>query len=182
MRHTFKTEQWVPYPIESVFAFFADPANLPRLMPQWQMARIEHAKLLPPPAEGSSGLPLSKLAGAGSEMTISFRALPLLPFRMRWEAVIPEFEWNNHFCDEQRKGPFAYWRHCHRVSSQATGRHPGTMVADHLVYELPLGFLAEPAHVLFVRDQIESIFEYRQCRLLELLKDQHLAQSKNAYA
>jgi hypothetical protein len=26
-------EQWVPFPLERVFLFFADPRNLPRLMP-----------------------------------------------------------------------------------------------------------------------------------------------------
>ncbi len=40
MRHTFQTEQWLPFPVELVFAFFAYPENLPRLMPAWQKARI----------------------------------------------------------------------------------------------------------------------------------------------
>ena len=41
MRHPFAAEQWLPYPVELVFAFFANPQNLPRLMPAWQKARIE---------------------------------------------------------------------------------------------------------------------------------------------
>ncbi|HEY5214106.1 MAG TPA: SRPBCC family protein, partial [Acidobacteriaceae bacterium] len=49
MRLRFHTEQHLPYPIETVFAFFADPANLPRLMPAWQRARIDHATFVPPP-------------------------------------------------------------------------------------------------------------------------------------
>ena len=36
MHHTFTSEQWLPYPVEPVFAFFANPENLPRLMPKWQ--------------------------------------------------------------------------------------------------------------------------------------------------
>ena len=37
----FQAEQWVPYPIEQVFAFFSDPANLPRILPPGQRARID---------------------------------------------------------------------------------------------------------------------------------------------
>ena len=80
-----------------------------------------------------------------------------------------EFERNHHFCDEQSQGPFAYWRHCHRVSEEMRDEIEGTVVVDDLVYELPLGILSAPAHLLFVRRQIEGVFRYRQSRLLELL-------------
>ena len=169
MRHTFRTEQWVPYPVEQVFAFFGNPENLPKLMPAWQDARIESAKYIAPPPNGNMRS-MESFAGAGTRMTISFRAFPLSPIRMTWEAVIVEFEWNDHFCDEQPRGPFAYWRHCHRVSSESHGGTVGTRVVDDLIYALPLGFLAEPVHLFFVRDQIRKVFEYRQRRLLELLK------------
>jgi ligand-binding SRPBCC domain-containing protein len=168
MRHAFKADQWVPYPVEKVFAFFANPENLPRLMPKWQKARIERANYIPPPRQ-SDRVSDGVVAGAGSQLTISFRPLPLAPIRMHWEAVITEFTWNDHFCDEQPKGPFAYWRHCHRVSIEMQRDVIGTRVVDDLVYEVPLGILAEPAHWLFVRRQVENIFAYRQRRLLELL-------------
>ena len=54
MRHKFQTEQWVPYPREKVFAFFADPANLPPLMPHWQNARVEKAEYVPPPVSSDA--------------------------------------------------------------------------------------------------------------------------------
>jgi ligand-binding SRPBCC domain-containing protein len=169
VRHTFQTAQWVPYPIERVFAFFANPENLPRLMPEWQRARIESSHLTAPVPPAPDSKPAGLAAGAGSRMTISFQALPFLPIRMRWEAEIVEFEWDRHFCDEQPKGPFAYWRHCHWVSNERRDFSIGTKVLDHLVYELPLGILSEPANFLFVRRQIREIFAYRQRRLLELL-------------
>jgi hypothetical protein len=34
MTQHLETQQWVPYPVELVFAFFANPANLPHLMPR----------------------------------------------------------------------------------------------------------------------------------------------------
>jgi len=102
-------------------------------------------------------------------MTIVFRPFPLSPILTKWNASVVEFEWNDHFCDEQPEGPFAYWRHCHRVSEEARDNIDGTVVIDDLIYELPFGIFSEPAHTLCVRRQIEGIFRYRQRRLLELL-------------
>jgi hypothetical protein len=47
----FESEQWLPAPIEPVFLFFADPTNLPRVMPAWMDLRIERETIVPPPAE-----------------------------------------------------------------------------------------------------------------------------------
>ena len=170
MRHSFQTAQWVPYPITSVFAFFADPANLLRLMPAWQKAHVERQTLVAPPDPIRAALPFTRPgAGTGSAISILFRPFPLSPILMRWNARIAEFEWDRHFCDEQAQGPFAYWRHCHRVSEEARDEIQGTQIVDDLIYELPLGMLSEPAHALIVRRQIKGVFRYRQQRLLELL-------------
>ncbi|MHB1022358.1 MAG: SRPBCC family protein [Acidobacteriaceae bacterium] len=174
MRHTFCSEQWVPYPVELVFAFFANPENLPCLMPRWQKARIEEAQFTPPPPRPQpqdSALWLrSFAAGAGSRMTISFRPFPYSPMRLPWEARITDFVWNDHFCDTQPRGPFAYWNHCHRVLSETRDGIPGTLVVDDLEYELPFGGLGEFAHKLFVRKQIGRMFAYRQTCLLQILQ------------
>lgn len=185
MVHRLETSQWLPAPVETVFAFFADPGNLPRLMPAWQRAEIAESRLVPPPnpapfsgdpvrAEGShwrgavSAAPIHA-AGPGSRMLIRFRALPLLPIRLSWMAKITDFGWNSHFCDEQVYGPFAYWRHCHRIGAQTRNGVPGTLIRDQLAYELPFGWLGEAAHVLFARRQIAAIFRHRQKMLEELL-------------
>src|SRR5271155_4143083 len=101
MRHRFQTEQWLPYPSDRVFAFFANPANLPPLMPEWQQARIEKTVIVPPPSFASRFA-----AGKGSWIMISFRPLPFIPLRLEWDAYIDELQWNEFFCDEQKKGPF----------------------------------------------------------------------------
>ncbi len=159
MRYSFQTEQWVPYPREQVFAFFADPANLPPLMPGWQRARVERAKYVAPspPAAGVA-------AGEGSMITISFRAIPWVPLRLEWDALITEFRWNDFFCDEQRRGPFKYFRHCHRITEERNG----TVVRDAVEYELPLGLLGDLANGLAMKRQIRALFSYRQ-RMLPLL-------------
>jgi ligand-binding SRPBCC domain-containing protein len=166
MRHNFQTEQWLPYPRERVFAFFADPANLPPLMPRWQRARIEEAEYVPPPALSAT---TSFAAGEGSRITISFRPIPFFPLRLKWEAYITEFRWNDFFCDEQRRGPFKYFRHCHRTREETRERIAGTVVTDAVEYELPVGLLGELANSLVMKSQIRGLFAYRQRMLLVLL-------------
>jgi ligand-binding SRPBCC domain-containing protein len=166
MRHYFKTGQWLPYPRERVFAFFADPANLPPLMPGWQRARVEKANYISPPEAPSTG---RVVAGQGSLMTISFRPLPLFPLRLEWDAYIAEFRWDEYFCDEQRRGPFKYFRHCHRVSDEAHDGVTGCVVRDAVEYELPFGMLGDLANGLAVRRQIRSLFAHRQRMLAGLL-------------
>jgi ligand-binding SRPBCC domain-containing protein len=169
MTHTFRTVQWVPYPVDKVFAFFADPANVPPLMPAWQKARIEAMNLVPPLKHERNAAKVP-IAGAGSRMTISFRAIPLLPIRVLWDAQIVDFEWNSTFADEQcPRGPFRYWLHRHTVRTQVKGSTTGSLVEDELEYELPFGFLGDIADRWVVARQIRQIFAHRQRRLLELL-------------
>jgi ligand-binding SRPBCC domain-containing protein len=172
MRYAFTTEQWLPYPHELVFAFFANPENLPRLMPRWQKARIEEAHFAPPPPRpaGSPRYP-GMAAGAGTRLILGARPFPFVPVFVPWEALIEDFRWNEGFCDVQLRGPFKYWRHCHSVTpapSPAT-REPGTLLRDHVDYELPLGPLNGIANTLAGHPALAYTFRYRQRRTTELL-------------
>jgi ligand-binding SRPBCC domain-containing protein len=177
MHFAFDSEQWLPYPVEMVFAFFANPENLPRLMPAWQKARIEEAAFAPPPPRPASTLPSypkSIAAGSGTRITISFRPFPFSPIRLPWEAEIAEFVWNDHFCDHQLRGPFAYWHHCHTVRPEtrtsAFGTPiAGTLLTDHVDYEPPMGGLGNIANRIFLARQLSSTFTYRHTRTAELL-------------
>jgi ligand-binding SRPBCC domain-containing protein len=166
MRHHFQSEQWLPYPVEHVFAFFSNPENLPRLMPAWQQARIGKAALVPPPGAPAG----SKAAGVGSRITLTFRPVPLLPLRLSWDAEIDQFAWNDHFCDLQLRGPFRYWHHCHRVSPETRNGVAGTLLRDELTYEPPLGPLGTLANWLAIGRQIRSTFAFRHRRTEDLLK------------
>jgi ligand-binding SRPBCC domain-containing protein len=172
MRLHFQAEQWLPYPVERVFAFFADPANLPRLMPHWQRARVEQATFLPPPPP-PQGLPNASAitAGSGTRLTLTVRPFPYSPVRMSWVALIEDFRWNQGFCDLQIHGPFRYWRHCHTVEPAPSplDASPGTLLRDAVEYELPLGPISSLANKLFVRRQLAATFRYRQQRTSELL-------------
>jgi len=49
MIHRIQFEQWVPAPIEKVFLFFANPTNLPRIMPPETGTELAALRLVPPP-------------------------------------------------------------------------------------------------------------------------------------
>jgi ligand-binding SRPBCC domain-containing protein len=174
----FHAQQFVPYPLELVFAFFANPQNLPHLMPKWQATRFTQMRLVPPPPRPLAHDPRlrfqSVAAGKGSELDIAFRPVPLIPVSIGWQGTITEFEWNSHFCDQQQRGPFATWRHCHRfLSAKELDPHgnqiPGTHVIDELEYSVPLGPLSPLANQLFLQPQMNYLFHHRQNRLNEIL-------------
>lgn len=164
--HIFRSEQWHALPTELVFAFFADPANLPLLMPSWQQARIEEATIVAP-----SLLPQAvstPLAGAGTRLTLSFRPFPLSPVRLQWQAEINSFVWSSHFSDTQLRGPFAYWHHTHMVSPESRNGKAGTLLRDEIQYQLPFRIAGDLAYPL-IAWQLRKTFNYRHRRTRELL-------------
>lgn len=169
MHTRFQAEQWLPHPVELVFAFFANPRNLPFLMQPWQAARIEEAHLHPPPRY-SGGLRQPEIAaGDGTRLTLSFRPFPGSPVRVSWEAAISHFVWNEQFCDTQVRGPFHFWHHCHKVSAVAgNDGAPGTLLRDEVEFELPLAPLSRLA-LPIVRSRMAAMFRFRQERTVELL-------------
>jgi ligand-binding SRPBCC domain-containing protein len=171
MTQRFETRQWVPFPVELAFAFFANPANLPHLMPPQLKMRVEDARLQPPPARPLASDPARRFrglaAGEGSEILVSFQLLWGLP-RLSSMVRITEFGWNSHFRDEQVRGPFAALRHRHGFAAEARDGEEGTLVTDEIEYELPGGVLGRIAEPL-VRRRFERVFAYRQVRLPEVL-------------
>lgn len=170
MRHILESEQWLPFPVPLVFAFLANPNNLTRLMSTWQQARIEELQLKAP-GPAPAGSPAKLGAGTDSTMILSFRVIPMLPMRLYWHARIVSFEWNNHFCDEQTAGPFAAWRHCHRVQEEARDGVVGTRITDRVEYSLPFGPLGELLHAAAGKWQMRRLFEGRH-RSMERLMPQ----------
>ena len=178
MTGSFTTEQWVPFGVEPVFRFFVDPRNLPRLMPERLETAIEDLRVVVPQTDArsvgseqdvaDSRTEAGVVAGRGSEILLSFRPVPWVPIRLFWLARITEFSWNDHFCDEQVRGPFAFFRHCHRVSAEKRNGTLGTLVRDEIEFALsggPVGRLANP----MVLRELKRSFAARQARLPELI-------------
>ncbi|MEO8846924.1 MAG: SRPBCC family protein [Kofleriaceae bacterium] len=133
--------QHVAAPRREVFAFFADAANLEQMTPRGLGFTI----LTRPP--------IVMRAGARIDYRIKLHGLP-----MTWHTLIEQLEPDQRFIDVQLKGPYAVWRHTHSFADAPDG---GTELGDRIVYELPLGPLGKIAHALFVKRQLEQIFDYR---------------------
>ena len=159
----FRAEQWVPYPVEQVFAFFSDPQNLPRILPPGQRARIEQTRMVAP-ADGFGG------AGVGTEVEISLCPVPFLPFRARWVARIIAFSRNEFFVDDQLKGPFKKWNHRHEFEAREQAGQPGTVLRDIVEFDAGFGPLGKIAEALFIQRQLQGTFTHRQRALEPLLR------------
>ena len=136
----FRREQWVPRPIDEVFAFFSDPTNLERITPPWLSFRI-----LSSPSQ-----PIQP--GALITYRLRLHGLPI-----RWVTEITEWSPPTRFVDVQLSGPYALWHHTHEFES----RDSGTLLRDTVRYGLPLGPIGGLVSRLFVRRDVEKIFDYR---------------------
>lgn len=132
--------QYIDCPLEEVFAFFSDAANLEALTPPF----LQFAILTP--------LPIEMGAGTRIEYQLGLYGVPV-----RWRTHITQWEPGVQFADEQESGPYAYWRHTHTFEPEGEG----TRMVDVVEYQLPLGPLGIIAHGLFVRRTLERIFDFR---------------------
>lgn len=138
--HHLRASQVIDRPIEEVFAFFSQPANLGRITP---------------PAMGFEQLSSDVEMRSGLE--IDHRIRPLLGLPMVWRSRIGTWDPPFEFTDEQVRGPYQHWHHKHRF----TAVPGGTLIEDEVTYRLPLGILGDIAHRLVVRSQLLEIFRYR---------------------
>lgn len=168
MTYGIQFEQWVPIAIEKVFLFFTNPNNLPRIMPPDSGTELVALRLAHPPDSTPPVPNLDSLAGVGSEIVTSFRPISFLPFRAQWIALITEFEWNHHFADIQKQGPFKRFQHRHEFCSEARDGASGTTIRDVIEYDPGFGPLGQLAQKLFIAHSLKQTFEYRQ-RMLEKL-------------
>jgi ligand-binding SRPBCC domain-containing protein len=140
-------EMWVPLPLETVFAFFSNPANLELVTPPWVGFRI------------LSRLPVEMKKGLLLDYAIRVHGIPL-----KWRSEITVWEPPFRFADVQLKGPYAVWHHEHRFEA----RHGGTLVTDEVEYAVPFSWMPGSSLVerFLVRPDVEKIFAHRRGALL----------------
>ena len=138
---------WLPKPRPEVFAFFADPANLPLVTPPSLGVRFR-------------GAPPRMAAGAVFDLRIAWLGIPL-----RWRSFIREYDPPVRIVDVQVRGPYARWEHRHLFLTE----RDGTWVEDRVTYRLPLGPLGRLAHTLIVGHQLADLWAYRRRKIAELV-------------
>jgi ligand-binding SRPBCC domain-containing protein len=159
----FHSEQWVPAPLDRVFAFFADPHNLPRIMPPALGTRLVKLNLVPPRFLIGKVPPRSlRMAGAGTEMTVAFRVIPYFPMHERWVVHISDFALNQYFHDVQKQGPFRRWEHTHTFADMVQGGREGTLIHDEVEYEVGFGLVGRALEAALFQRVFHATFEYRK--------------------
>jgi ligand-binding SRPBCC domain-containing protein len=141
-------EQIVERPLAEVFEFFSRPENLARITPP----RLGFKVLTPSPIEMKSG----------ARIEYHIRVFGV---RLHWVTLITEYEPPHRFVDLQEKGPYRLWHHTHTFKALGSGR---TLITDEVLYALPLGPLGIIARELFVRRDVESIFDHRRRVIADL--------------
>ena len=139
MIHVHRSTTRVARPIDEVFEFFSNAANLEMITPPELKFRI----LTPSP------IPMRE----GTRIDYELRLMGV-PFR--WETLISTWDPPHRFVDEQLKGPYKTWIHTHTFSSD----EGGTLIEDEVRWALPFFPFGQVAYPLVSR-QVRAIFGHR---------------------
>ena len=88
---------------------------------------------------------------------IEYKVSPVLGIPLYWMTEITHVEQHKFFVDEQRFGPYSMWHHQHHFR-EVPG---GVEMTDIVHYKMPFWFLGDIANTLFVKKQLNDIFNYR---------------------
>ena len=144
-----KTSQNIPVDLETAWAFFSNPFNLEIITPEnlgfKVLSKHQSDNIYP---------------GQIMEYTVS----PLLGIPVYCMTEITHMRDREFFVDEQRIGPYKFWHHQHHFKAI----EGGVEMTDIVHYRNPLGFLGNIANTLFVKNQLDTIFNYRFNRVEEM--------------
>jgi ligand-binding SRPBCC domain-containing protein len=137
----------LPTDLETAWAFFSDPRNLPKITPPWLGFSVV------------SRLPERMHAGMIARYTV--RPFPLMT--VTWITEITHVDEPQFFVDEQRFGPYRFWHHQHHFR-EAPG---GIEMRDLVSYILPFGAAGALA-ARYVARRLQEIFDFRRDTLEQM--------------
>lgn len=140
--YSLKTVQVLPISLEKAWDFFSSPANLAEITPKnlgFNIISKHHGEKM--------------YAG----QVIEYKVSPVLGIPLYWMTEITHVEQHKFFVDEQRFGPYSMWHHQHHFR-EVPG---GVEMTDIVHYKLPFWFLGDIANSVFVKKQLNDIFDYR---------------------
>ena len=138
--YSLKRKQHIPHSRQDVFNFFKSPENLEKITPSDIGFKILTPK------------PIKMQTGAVLDYTIN-----LIGFKIRWTTLITDFQEPQGFADVSLKSPYSYWYHKHHFVETKSG----TVMYDEINYSLPFGILGKIAHSIWVKRELNKIFDYR---------------------
>jgi ligand-binding SRPBCC domain-containing protein len=148
--HTLARKTFIPSPMDRIFEFFSRAENLDRITPPWL-----HFKVL-------TKIPIHMEKGTLIDYALKLHGLPI-----RWKSQITKWEPPHLFVDTQIKGPYTIWIHQHHFRKQ----NGGTVMEDIVEYGVP-GCILEPLiHFVFVRRDLDQIFDYREKSLVKIFSE-----------
>ena len=148
--YNLKTVQFLPCSLEKAWDFFSSPSNLATITPKELNFKI-----------------LSKeLTSMYPGQIFEYKVHPVLGIPLYWMTEITHVVENKYFVDEQRFGPYTMWHHQHHFKVV----EGGVEMTDIVHYKLPMWFLGDIANALFVKKQLNKIFDYRFKKVDEMFK------------
>ncbi|MFC5051116.1 hypothetical protein ACFPK9_10920 [Rubritalea spongiae] len=145
MIYFLKRSQKLPCTLEDAWSFFSSPRNLEKLTPASINFEINHCS-------SETMFP---------HQLISYK-IGIAPFvKVNWLTEITHISKHPSegysFIDEQRIGPYKLWHHHHKFVATENGVN----MIDEVAYALPFGILGTIAHKIWVKKQLEHIFNER---------------------
>jgi ligand-binding SRPBCC domain-containing protein len=147
--YSIKTVQTIPVSLQTAWDFFSSPTNL---------------KIITPDNMGFNIISQHHGEKMYAGQIIEYKVNPVLNIPLYWMTEITHVEDKKYFVDEQRFGPYSMWHHQHHFTETAAG----VEMTDIVHYKLPLWFLGDIAYALFVKKQLQHIFDYRHKKVEEL--------------
>lgn len=147
--YQFRKEHLITAPIGKVWDFISSPANLGKITPAYMDFTVT-----------SFDLPEKMYEG----MIISYKVKPFPGIKLTWVTEITHVVEGIYFVDEQRIGPYSIWHHEHILEQK--GKQ--VLMKDIVSYKPPLGFIGQLANFLFIKNQLNKIFDYREKVINEL--------------
>ena len=142
MYYQLHKEQKLNAKISDVWNFAVSPKNLQRITPNKMGFEItsknSEEKIYP-------------------GMIITYKVSPILNIKMNWVTEITQVKENKFFIDEQRLGPYKMWHHQHIFIDN----YDHVLMKDIVTYIPPFGLLGDIANQLFIKRQLNEIFNYR---------------------
>ena len=150
--YQFTRTQQIPASLDAVWDFVSNPANLKTITPDYMDFRV------------TSDTGEQKMYPG---MIITYTVKPIFGIPIQWMTEITHVRDLEYFVDEQRIGPYKLWHHQHKLV-EIEG---GVEMTDIVTYSPPFGFLGAIANRLFIKRQLEEIFEYRKQVIDRIFKD-----------